>query len=183
MRYTGAAMAAVLAFGLVGSADDAAAGKKYVSKEGGFSVRYPAGADVKTKSQDAPGGLKMIVTGVEAEKKAYMVMYMSLPDGIVKVAGAKGILDGAADGAVKKSGGKLVSAKDITFGKGKHPGREVVVDKDGNLVRTQVIVADPKIYVLVVGGPGEFANTKAAADFLASFELTPAATAKAESKD
>ena len=177
MRYTGAALAAVLAFGLVGSADDAKDGR-YVSKEGGFSVQYPAGADVKTKSQDAPGGLKMIVTGVEGERKAFMVMYMALPDGFVKATTPKKILDGAADGAVKKGGGKQVSTKDITFGNEKYPGREVVVAKDGNLVRTQVIVADPKIYVLVVGGPGEFANTKAAADFLNSFELTPAAKAK-----
>jgi hypothetical protein len=182
MRYTGAVVAAVVAFGLVGTAQDTV-GKKYVSKEGGFSVQFPAGGEVKTKNQDAPGGLKMVIAGVESEKKAYMVMYMALPDGIVKAASAKAILDGAADGAVKKSGGKQVSAKDITHGKEKHPGREVVVDKDGNLVRTQIIVADPKIYVVVVGGPEEFANTKAAADFIKSFEITPAAKAKTESKD
>ncbi len=180
MRYIGAAGAAVLAFGLVGSADDAAGGK-YVSKEGGYSVKFPAGADVKTKTQDAPGGLKMIITGTESEKKAYMVMHMELPPGIVKAASPKAILDGAANGAVAKSGGKQVSSKDMTFGKEKHPGREVVVDKDGNLVRTQIIVADPKIYVVIVGGPEEFANSKAALDFLKSFEITPAA--KTATKD
>ncbi len=170
MRFTGAAVAAVLTFGLVGTAQDATGGK-YVSKEGGFSVQFPAGADVTTKSQDAPGGMKMIITRAEGEKKAFTVMYMALPDGIVKAAGAKVILDGAVNGVVRQGGGRQVSAKDLTFGKEKHPGREVVVDKDGNLVRTRIIVADPKIYGLLVDGPEEFASSKEATAFLDSFEI------------
>jgi hypothetical protein len=47
------------------------------------------------------------------------------------------------------------------------------VDKDGMIVKTHIIVADPRVYVLVVGGPGEYGNSKAASAFLKSFELTP----------
>ncbi|HEX4608010.1 MAG TPA: hypothetical protein VH092_07380 [Urbifossiella sp.] len=176
MRYKCAAMAAVLACGLVASGQETTGGK-YVSKDGGYTVKFPAGLEVKTKNQDAPGGLKMVMTGGESEKKAYMVMYMVMPEGMLKAVPAKAILDGAANGAVSKSGGKEVSTKDLTVGKEMFPGREVVVDKDGNLVRTQIIIAD-KVYVLVVGGPEEFAKGKAANDFLKSFEITPPAGKK-----
>ncbi len=179
MRYKVAAAVAVLAFGLVGTAQDAPAGR-YVSKEGGYAVRFPAGADVKTKTQDAPGGLKMVIASAEADGKAHAVMYMSLPPGVLKAVPAKSILDGAANGAVAKSGGKEVSQKDFTFGAEKHPAREVVIDKDGGVVRTHVIVADPRVFVLVVGGPDGFGTSKAATEFLKSFEITPAAKKKAD---
>jgi hypothetical protein len=104
-------------------------------------------------------------------------MFMALPEGTLKAVPAKAILDGAANGALQKSGGKEVSRKDFTFGPDKYPARELVVDKDGTAVRTHVIVADPKVFVLVVGGPDGFGTSRAATDFLRSFEiLTPAKT-------
>jgi hypothetical protein len=172
MRYKVAAAAALLACGLVGTAQDAKDGK-YVSKDGGYSVRFPTGAEVKTKTQDAPGGLKMVMAIAEQDKKSHVVMYMALPEGTLKAVPAKTILDGAAKGALSKSGGKEVSQKDFTHGAEKHPARELVVDKDGMIVRTHVIVADPKVFVLVVGGPGEYGSSKAATSFLKSFEITP----------
>lgn len=173
MRFKLAA-AAVFGFALVGVAQDAKDGK-YVSKDGGYSVRFPAGVEVKAKTQDAPGGLKMVMAIAEQDKKTHVVMYMALPEGTLKAIPAKTILDGAAAGALQKSGGKEVSQKDFAFGKEKHPARELVVDKDGMVVRTHVIVADPKVYVLVVGGPGEYGTSKAATAFLKSFELSPPA--------
>ncbi len=175
MRVKFAAAAALLACGLVGTAQDTAVAKKYVSKDGGYTVQFPAGAEVKTKTQDAPGGLKMVMAIAEQDKKSHVVMYMALPPGALQAVPAKTILDGAASGALQKSGGKEVSQKDFTFGKEKHPARELVVEKDGMIVRTHVIVADPKVFVLVVGGPGEYGSSKAATAFLKSFEIAPAA--------
>ncbi|HYH63401.1 MAG TPA: hypothetical protein VD866_01750 [Urbifossiella sp.] len=177
MRVKIAAALALMACGLVGTAQDTKDGK-YVSKDGGYTVRFPAGAEPKTKTQDAPGGLKMVMTIAEADKKSHVAMYMALPPGTLKAVPAKAILDGAANGALSKSGGKEVSQKDFTHGVEKHPARELVVDKDGMIVRTHVIVADPRVYVLVVGGPGEYANSKEAKAFLKSFEITPAKKSK-----
>lgn len=182
MRYKVAAAAAVLACALVGTAQDAPA-KRYVSKEGGFSVAFPAGADVKTKNLDAPGGLKMTMVGSEADKKAFMVMFMEFPAGTLKAVPADAILDGAAKGAVAKSGGTEVSNKKITFGKDKLPGREVVIDKDGKLALTRIIIADPKMYILVVAGEKDVVEGKAGAAFLKSFEIEPGAKKKAVEKD
>lgn len=179
MRVKIAAAAALLACGLVGTAQNTKDAAKYVSKDGGYAVRFPAGVEVKTKTQDAPGGLKMFMAIAEQDKKTHVVMYMPLPEGTLKAIPAKAILDGAAAGALQKSGGKEVSQKDFTFGKDKHPARELVVDKDGMVVRTHVIVADPTVFVLVVGGPGEYGSSKTATEFLKSFEITPP-KAKAE---
>ncbi len=174
MRVKIAAAAALMACGLVGTAQDAKS-DKYVSKDGGYSIRFPAGVEVKTKTQDAPGGLKMIISMTEQDKKSHVAMFMALPPGTLKAVPAKAILDGAANGALQKSGGKEVSQKDFTFGPEKHPARELVVDKDGTVVRTHIIVADPKVFVLVVGGPDEYGTSKAATAFLKSFEITPPA--------
>lgn len=174
MRFKIAATVALLACGLVGTAQDAKDGK-YVSKDGGYSVRFPAGAEVKTKTQDAPGGLKMVMAVAEQDKKSHVAMFMALPPGTLKSVPAKTILDGAAKGALEKSGGKEVSQKDFEFGPAKHPARELVVDKDGMVVKTHIIVADPRVFVLVVGGPGDYANSTVASGYLKSFELLTAA--------
>jgi hypothetical protein len=179
MRYKIAAAAALLACGVVGTAQDAKDGR-YVSKDGGFSIRFPAGAEVKSKTQDAPGGLKMVMAIAEKDKKSHVAMFMALPPGTLAAVPAETILDGASKGALQKSGGKEVSQKDFAFGKDKYPARELVVDKDGMIVKTQIIVADPKVFVLVVGGPGEYGNSKAATAFLKSFEMFPKAKKTAD---
>lgn len=172
MRYRVAAVLAVAACGLTAAAQDTV-DRRYVSKAGGFSVRFPPGVEVKEKTQDAPGGLKMVIAIAEKDKKSHVAMFMALPPGTLAAVPAQQILDGAAKGALAKSGGTEVSQKDFAFGKEKHPGRELVVDKDGMIVTTHIIVADPRVYVLVVGGPGEYGSSKAATGFLKSFELLP----------
>jgi hypothetical protein len=151
-----------------GAADD----EKYTSKDGRFKVQFPAGAKVKTKTMKA-GALEMNFVMVEESDRAFAVMYMDMPEE-AKKAPAKGLLEGAEKGAVAQSGGKLESAKDIEFGKNKYPGREVVVDKDGNKTRTFLILADLRLYVVAAGGKKDFATDKEqdGAKFLASFEIT-----------
>jgi hypothetical protein len=174
MRYRVAAALAVVACGLTAAAQDQI-DRRYVSKAGGFSIRFPAGAEVKEKTQDAPGGLKMVMAIAEKDKKSHVAMFMALPPGTLAAVPAETILDGAAKGALAKSGGKEVSQKDFAFGKEKHPARELVVDKDGMIVKTHIIVADPRVFVLVVGGPDGYGTSKAATAFLKSFELLPPA--------
>lgn len=172
MRLKLVAAAALLGCGLVATAQDAPT-VLYKSVDGGYSVRFPADLKLTTKSQDAPGGLKMVMTTGERDKKTFVAMYMALPEGAVKAATARAILDGAANGALAKSGGKEISQKDFKSGPGKHPARELVVEKDGALVCTHIIVTEPKVFVLVVGGPDGFGTSKPATAFLKSFEITP----------
>jgi hypothetical protein len=173
MRF---ALTAVLMTAAVVGAQDAPGGR-YVSKEGGYSVRFPLDGDPKVKNMDVPGGMKMVMVGVEGKDRAYMVMHMAFPEGMLKAVPAAAILDGAAKGAVAKSGGTELSNKEITFGAAKLPGREVVIDKDGKIARTQIILADPKMFILVAGGSKEEVTGKTGDAFFKSFELTGTGTA------
>ena len=166
MRKLLVGLLAVAFVGLAARADD----EKYTSKGGKYSIAFPADAKVKTETKDA-NGLKMYFATVEVKDKAYAVMYMDLPDAVKDVP-AKDLLDAAEKGAVKESKGKLLDSADITFGKKKYPGREILVDKDGNKVRSRIILVETRAYVTVVGGPKDFADGKAATAFLDSFELT-----------
>jgi hypothetical protein len=168
MRY--ALVFAVLAIGLAAMADDDAE-KKYTSKEGNFSVQFPAGAKVKTKDQEALGGITLKITTVDADMKAYAVITTMFPAGALKTIPAKAIFDGAEQGAAGKSGGTKVSTKELEFGTEKFPGREFVVEKEGKYIRTQMIIADPKLYVITVAGPKDYVTGKEGTAFLKSFEI------------
>src|SRR5262245_22674769 len=98
-------------------------------------------------------------------------MYAELPAAAKNVP-AKAILDGAEAGAAAKGKGKLLSTKEITLGKDKHPGRELLLEKDMNKIKTRIILAHNRIYTVIVGGKGDFATGKDADKFLDSFELT-----------
>jgi hypothetical protein len=167
MRYV--LVFAVLAVGLTAVADDDA--KKYTSKEGNFAIQFPSGAKVTTKDQKAPGGITLKITAVEGDMKAYAVITTMFPEGTLKAIPAKAIFDGAEQGAAGKSGGAKVSGKDLEFGKEKFPGREFVVEKDGKFIRTLMIIADPKMYILTLSGTKDFATGKEGTDFLKSFEI------------
>jgi hypothetical protein len=162
-----AAVVVVVAAGLA-TADD----KKYTSKEGKFAVQFPA--DLKLKSDKKEQGILTLVSTVGDDKDAgttYGVIYAELPAAIKNVP-PKTILDGAAKGAADKSGGKLLETKDIEFGPNKLPGRDLILEKDGNKVHVKVIVAETKLYVVIVGGKKDFATSKEATNYIDSFELT-----------
>ena len=144
--------------------------KKYTSKVGRFAVAFPAGADVKNTRQMA-SGLTINMYAVETQGKAHSVMYTLLPATGNNVP-AKTLLDGAEKGMIDKTGGKLIKSKDFEFGARKYSGRESVVEKDGNKVRTWIIVAGVRVYVVLVAGPTDYATGKDAQAFLDSFEIT-----------
>ena len=162
-------MFVVLAIGLTAVADDKE--KKYTSKESGFAIQFPAGAKVMTKDQEAPNGIVIKGTSLELDMKVYGVIAMTFPAGALQALPTKDHLDNGEQGAVTQNGGKKVSAKDLEFGTEKFPGREIVVEKDGMFIRTQIVFADPKMYFLTVAGPRDFATGKEGTDFLKSFEI------------
>src|SRR4051794_20821737 len=105
---------------LVGCLFAAAADEKYASKDGKFAVAFPKAAKVDATTQDV-GALKTHLFAAKDGDKSYTVMYLDLPDE-AKAAPAKTLLDNMEKGSVQKSGGKLVTSKDLAFGKHKLPG-------------------------------------------------------------
>jgi len=173
MRYRGATAAAVLSCGLVLAAGDAET-ERYVSAEGGYVAYFPVGAEVKVKTEELPGGLKSGVTTaiLKAKAQTFIVTYTPHQKGVLKT-NAKAVLDLGEKVVVGVPKTTRVSAKDFTLGKQKYPVRELLTLRDGNETRTRIILADPVLYTLVVGGPKEFASGKEATAFLDTFEFTP----------
>lgn len=169
MRHVLAAAVVVCAALTAGAADE----EKYTSKEGKFTVRFPKGAKVvKTDTVKTADGSELHrIAAADGKEKVYMVMYGDLPDSVKNVP-AKTLLDTAEKGGVERIKGKLVSSKDIELGKNKLPGREFVVEKDGNKLRNRTFLVDARLYTVIVGGTKDFATTKEATAFLDSFEIT-----------
>lgn len=170
----GAAVAAVVGCALVASAQDAADGR-YVSTDGGYSVRFPAGAgEPKLKVQDTGVGLKayVVVALDKAERRTYFVTHTPHAKGVLK-AQARQVLDAGEKAVLATPGTTKLAVKDFTYGKAKYPARELLTERDGNQTRTRFVLADPTLVTLVVGGPMEFASSKAALDYLDSLDLTP----------
>lgn len=160
----------VCAGGLVRAQDDDDEPMKYKSKEGKFAVAFPAGSKPKVQTQDA-SGIEVKIYMVDKGDKAYAVMTMLLPEGAEDLP-PKTLLDGGQKGAVEKSGAKLLKAKDMSFGPKKLPAREVLVEKDGNQLRAYLIIDGRRVYMVLIGGPDDFASGKEATAFLKSFEIT-----------
>jgi hypothetical protein len=149
----------------------AAAADKYESKEGKFKVAFPKGAKVSTKQQDGGKGTKMNLVLAEQGDRAFVVMYMTLPDAVVNELSPKTLLDGGVKDWPKK-GEKLGTVKELAFGPDRLPGRDFVVEKPGGKLRAWMVLAGPTLYVVAAGGKGEFATGQDAAAFLESFEIT-----------
>jgi len=163
-------MTVLVVLGCAALTASAADAEKYKSKEGKYAIQFPSGVKLSHSTQKA-GDIDMHLTIAESDGNAYVAMYMDLPEQAKDIP-PKTILDGAEKGSVSQSGGKLESSKDIKFGKDKFPTREIVVNKDGNLIKTRIILAETRVYVIAVGGPKEFATSKDAAKFLDSLEIT-----------
>lgn len=165
MRTVLAVVAVVVAAGLSTAQDP----KPFTSKEGKFKIAFPDGAEVKTNEQKA-GGQNMYVTHAESKGNVFMVMCMDFPPEVTKLE-SKMLFDLVQGGVAQK--GKIVGTpKDLTVGKGKLPAREFVVDTDGKQMKTRLVQSETRIYILVVGGTGEFASGKDAQKFLDSFDVT-----------
>jgi hypothetical protein len=141
--------------------------KEFTSKEAGFTVLFP-GKPKQSKQEAA--GTTVLQYSVELDGVAYMAAFAELP---AKVTEIKPVLDGARDGAVRNTKGKLVKESEITLGKDKHPGREILVEvADNNFLRQRFyIVNGNQMPQVVVVGKKEAVTGKDADRFLDSFKL------------
>jgi hypothetical protein len=148
---------------------DAPKDGKYTSKDGKFAIQFPKGAKVKEQSEKTADGKSITVIVEDDDKNAYVVIAVDLPAAVKNIP-AKTFLEDI--GKKSKKEGKLESSEDITLGKEKWPGREIVEEKNGTLIKTRAFIVDTRLYVLSVGGKKDFAKTKEATKFLDSFEIT-----------
>jgi hypothetical protein len=146
--------------------------KVNVSKDGGFSVAMP-GTPTETKKQVKTATGQLLVTMLVAEGRdeaLFVVSFSDFPKIEVKKETVDKRLDNARDGAVSSARGKLRTEKIIKLDE-THPGRELVVEKDGAVVaKIRIYVVKNRLYQVMVlcSGAG---SSKEAGVFMDSFRL------------
>jgi hypothetical protein len=153
---------------------DEVALEEFTSKEGKFSILMPKEPNTGSLNVDSPlGKLKMTLTEKEEGGLHYAVVFADYPADKIKGFDVDKSLDGARDGSVKNSGGKLIQEKKITLGKGKYPGRELLIQlKDEKLwMRQRIYMVGLRQYQVVLAGPEKRVKGKFADRFFQSFKL------------
>jgi hypothetical protein len=159
---------------LLGAAqEDLPAGWKMVApKDAGFSVTMPsAPMEKKQQVKTATGTLTVILQIAEGRNDSHFVVsYCDFAPGDLKKGDVDKRLDQARDGAVASAGGKKRSEEAIKLGS--HPGREIVIEKDGEVVvKMRIYLVKNRLYQVMVLGNGPVFASKDAATFLDSFRL------------
>ena len=146
-------------------------GKTFISKEGRFSVQLPSRPKYSTQGVGDDAAINHIYL-LEKGDSAYYLSYSDFkPDALKSVSVSK-VLDGARDGGVANSKGKLLSEKSITlYG---FPGREIAIDLPGAMktkARERFYMAENRLYTIIFAGPYTTADSAATDAFLASLKL------------
>jgi serine/threonine-protein kinase len=147
--------------------------EEYSSQEGNFSALMPGTPQYKKQPiQTAAGAIDMHMFSREfGNSSAYIIMYADYPQSVTSVPADK-LLDGARDGAVGNSKGKLVQESGLILDGG-HPGRELTVDMDGKgRMKLRLFMVRQRLYqVMVLGSNPEFIESEANTKYLTSFKL------------
>lgn len=145
-------------------------GKKFVSKEGKYSIAFPTGAKLDTQERQLAKGINLHTVYCQSPDGLFAAMHMDLPEVMADLP-AKRLLDSGVNGLVQR-GGNVLKEKDFEFGPNKFPARDVLAEKDGKKVRVLVVLAGLRLYTLGAAGSKDFATGKDATAFFDSFEIT-----------
>lgn len=161
-----------LALLLAGGQDE----KPFTPSEGRFSVLMPSEPTKKEQQvKTATGELKVTLWIAEGKADSYFVVsHSDIPDKDLKKGAEEKRLDQACKGAVDSARGKLRGEEKSIKLDGKYPGREIVIEKDGEIVaRMRVYLVANRLYQVMVLGNGAFfaSRDKEATAFLDSFRL------------
>lgn len=150
--------------------------KTLASQEGRFTVALPGAHTLsKKKVTTATGQLDATIVVAEGRNDSYFVVsFCDFPLDEVKADSVEKRLDQACRGAVEKSGGELRGTEKPIKLDGKHPGREIVIEKKGEVIaKMRIYLVERRLYQVMVFGNGPvFApKEKEVGIFLDSFRL------------
>jgi hypothetical protein len=156
---------------LLGAAqEELPAGWKMVApKEGRFTVAMPAEPMKKEKQvKTATEPLTVVMHIADGRNDSlFVVSYSDFREADLKKGDVEKRLDQARDGAIASARGKQRSEEKIKL-KG-HPGREIAIEKDGEIVaKMRIYLVKNRLYQVMVLGN---APAKDVGIFLVSFDL------------
>ncbi len=159
----------VVAFAGVAAGQDF---KPHTSATGRYKALFPG--EVKSETTDIQAGkdtLKLTLDMVELKgDTVFMVSYVDASDEVAKKpAGPR--LEKVRDGN-KGPNGKVIEDKEITVGAEKYPGRDLLIETPNGYLRNRVVIADKRLYQVMIQGSKEVVTSPSADKFIASFEIT-----------
>ena len=139
------------------------------SKEGKFTVAMPGKTTEKKQNvKTATGQLTVVMLIADGRKDSnFVVSYTDYAEADLNQGAITKRLDRARDGAVSSAGGKVKEERDIKLKK--HPGRHVIIEKDGDvIVQMRLFAVGRRLYQVMALGD---APAKDVEIFLSSFDL------------
>jgi hypothetical protein len=176
MRKTSIFLITLMLAGCLASCSAPPTITEFKSEAGGFAVMTPAPlqeAVQPVETQDSKIDLHLF--SAQQDEIAYFVAYCDYPPDLARPDNAEKMLDGAREGAVGNTQGKLTSETAITLAG--HPGREVVIeaargeDRPPVTIKGRLFMVKDRLYQVTVVAPRARAGDKAVDDFLQSFKL------------
>ena len=145
----------------------------FVSKDGRFSIQLAARPQYSTQSTGTGAAATTNhIYMLEKGDAAYYASYSDFKLDLIKDASLTKLLDGARDGGVANSKGKLLSEKSIMLDG--NQGREIAIDLPGEpktKVRARFYMAANRLYTIIYAGPIAAADSAETDAFLASLKL------------
>lgn len=149
--------------------------KEFKSEAGRFELMTPVELQESVQPVETQGGkLDLHLFTGQLDDIAYIVGYCDYAPELAKPDNAEAMLDGARNGAVGNSHGKLVSEANISLAG--YPGRELVIeaaaeDRPPMTIKGRLFMVKNRLYQVTVVAPRGKAGDKVIDDFLQSFKL------------
>ena len=149
---------------------------KYTSKEGRFTALFPASPKEKEMKANGETITRNVVVGARRDGTHYDIGCISYAKSIADKLNTLDSADFAKRqkaATIKRTEGKILSQKDITVGKEKRPGYELLIQTGPKqFIRQRALYVAGRLYQLMVAGTSRDAVTGATADkFVDSFRL------------
>lgn len=149
--------------------------KEFKSEAGRFSVMTPVELQEEAKTLETEAGkIDLHLFAAQEDNIAYVIAYSDYPPENAPPDYAEKMLDGARNGAVGNTLGKLVSETKISLSG--YPGRELLIETRGedrppSIIKGRLFMVKNRLYQVTVVAPWGKAGDKIIDDFLQSFKL------------
>ena len=149
--------------------------QEFKSEAGRFAIMTPVTLEESTNNLKTEAGpIDLHLFAGQLDDIAYVVAYSDYPPENAPPDYAEKMLDGARNGAVGNTHGRLISETKISLAD--YPGRELVIETRGedrppSIIKGRMFMVKNRLYQITVVAPRGKAGDKIIDDFLQSFKL------------
>jgi hypothetical protein len=149
--------------------------QEFKSEAGRFSIMTPVALQEEAKSLETEAGkINLHLFAAQLDDIAYVIAYSDYSPEAAPPGYAEKMLDGARNGTVGNTRGKLVSETNISLSG--YPGRELVIEVRGEdqpptTFKGRLFMVKNRLYQVTVVAPRGKAGDKLVDEFLQSFKL------------